>query len=257
MPLNPQVTEARSRTRLYSHLADTDDDIRASQALRYKVFARELGASLGSMEAGLDRDYLDDFCYHLLVKDADTGAVVASTRLLKNESAKQAGGFYSENEFHMSCLYDLPGRSAEVGRTCVDPDYRQGPAITVLWSGLSRFVIDFKIDYFFGCASIEMKDGGLLAQAIMNNIRKKGMADPRWSVVPKSPLPPLPPNSEEIVSAPLPPLLKAYFRLGAKACGEPCYDADFNCADILVLVDMANVNTKYVRYFLGRDSVHE
>ena len=256
MSLTPQVTAGRSSTRMYAYLADTADDIRASQALRYKVFARELGASLGSMEDGLDRDYLDEFCYHLLVKDADTDAVIASTRLLMSESAINASGFYSESEFHMSSLYDLPGRSAEVGRTCVDPDYRQGAAIITLWSGLSRFVTDFKIDYFFGCASIEMNDGGILAQAIMNNIRQKNMADDRWRVIPKNPLPPLPAKSEKIVSAPLPPLLKAYFRLGAKACGEPCYDADFNCADVLVLADMADVNSKYVRYFLGRDSVH-
>ena len=96
------------------------------------MFARELGASLKSMEDGLDCDDLDRFCYHLLVKDARTGAVIASTRLLLSDSAQDAGG-----------------------------------------------------------------------------------------------------------------------------SGEPCYDADFSCADILVLVDLANVNTKYVRHFLGRDSVHE
>ncbi|MEZ5489730.1 MAG: GNAT family N-acyltransferase [Gammaproteobacteria bacterium] len=241
---------------MYCHLAETVDDVRASQALRYKVFARELGASLDSMEDGLDRDNLDEFCYHLLVKDADNGAVIASTRLLMGESAVHAGGFYSENGFQMASFYDLPGRSAEVGRTCVDPDYRQGPAIVELWSGLSRFVIDYKIDYFFGSASIGVSDGGMIAKVIMDKIRQTSMADDRWKVIPKIPLPQLPPNANEIVSAPLPPLLKAYFRLGAKACGEPCYDADFKCADILVLVDMANVNTRYVRYFLGRDSVH-
>ncbi len=102
-----------------------------------------------------------------------------------------------------------------------------------------------------------MGDGGLLAQAIMNRVRQERMSEERWKVTPRRPLPPLPAGAEDIVSAPLPPLLEAYFRLGAKACGEPCYDADFSCADKLVLVDLANVNTKYVRHFLGRDSVHE
>ena len=54
----------------------------------------------------------------------------------------------------MDALYDLPGRSVEVGRTCVDPNFRQGAAIAVLWSGLADFIKQFRVDFLFGCASI-------------------------------------------------------------------------------------------------------
>lgn len=249
----PSPAGSRRNNRLYVELAGTVDDIRASQALRHRVFAGELGAEVKGQE-GLDQDQFDDYCHHLLVKESATGRVIASTRLLLGEQALKVGSFYSESEFRMDGLYDLPGRSLEVGRTCVDPGFRQGAAIAVLWSGLADFIKQFEISFLFGCASIEMHDGGVVAQAIMNNVRQHAMSDAQWRVEPKHPLPPLPVGSDQVVSAPLPPLLKAYFRLGAKACGEPCYDPDFNCADILVLVAVANMDAGYTRHFLDRVS---
>jgi putative hemolysin len=250
----PKIASQPSNSRLSVALATTIEDVRASQALRYRVFAGELGAEVKGAEQNLDQDHFDDYCQHLLVKETATGRIIASTRLLLNGQAEKAGGFYSESEFHMDALHELPGRSVEVGRTCVDPNFRQGAAIAVLWSGLADYIKQFDIDHLFGCASIEMDDGGFLAQAIMNNVRQHDMADSQWRVQPKNPLPPLPEGVKDLVSAPLPPLLKAYFRLGAKACGEPCYDSNFNCADILVLVDIANLDASYARHFLDRVS---
>ena len=109
-----------------------------------------------------------------------------------------------------------------------------------------------QVDRLFGCASIEMEDGGTVAQAIMNRVRQYAMTPADCRVTPKNPLPPLPAGSEDTVAAPLPPLLKAYFRLGARACGEPCYDPAFNCADILVLVDVTGIDGSYTRHFLDR-----
>ena len=48
----------------------------------------------------------------------------------------------------------------------------------------------------------------------------------------------------------LPPLLKAYLNLGAEICGTPCWDRKFNVADMLVLVNRANIAPRYVRRFL-------
>jgi len=249
----PSVAVARRKSRLYVELATTIDDIQASQELRHRVFAGEMGAQVKG-SSGRDEDRFDPFCHHLLVKETASGRVIASTRLLLGEQARKAGGFYSESEFEMQALHQLPGSTLEVGRTCVDPDFRQGAAIAVLWSGLADFIRQFEITHLFGCASIEMEDGGLVAQAIMNNVRQHAMSDQQWRVTPKNPLPALPAGSAEVVSAPLPPLLKAYFRLGAVACGEPCFDPEFNCADILVLVDVEKMDASYTRHFLDRVS---
>lgn len=247
-----QLAARPANRRLYAELATTIDDIRASQALRYRVFAQELGATINGGTDGYDEDEFDPYCQHLLVREGATGRVVGSTRLLLDGQAHKAGGFYSQSEFALGPLFELPGRRLEVGRTCIDPAYRQGAAIAVLWSGLAEFVKDRQVDMLFGCASVEMNDGGVVAQAIMNRVRQYAMTDPACRVVPKNPLPTLPAGCEDTVAAPLPPLLKAYFRLGARACGEPCYDPAFNCADILVLVKVHEIDASYTRHFLDR-----
>jgi putative hemolysin len=39
-------------------------------------------------------------------------------------------------------------------------------------------------------------------------------------------------------------------RLGARICGEPCWDPDFNTADLVVLLDPAQLRQRYARRFL-------
>ena len=51
----------------------------------------------------------------------------------------------------------------------------------------------------------------------------------------------------------LPPLLKAYLRLGAQIGGEPCLDPDFNVADVFVLLATRRIERRYARHFLDRD----
>lgn len=252
MAVAPSLETRRTKSRLYVELATTINDIRSSQRLRYRVFAEELGADVESASPGLDEDVFDPYCQHLLVKDAGTGDVIGSTRLLPDSQAAKAGSFYSASEFDITPLLAMPGRRLEVGRTCIDPRYRQGAAIAVLWSGLADYIKENRVDMLFGCASIEMHDGGTQAQAIMNRVRKHAMLPVSQRVIPLNPLPPLPAGAEATVSAPLPPLLKAYFRLGARACGEPCWDPAFRCADILVLVNVVEIDAAYTRHFLDR-----
>ncbi|MCB1802674.1 MAG: GNAT family N-acetyltransferase [Gammaproteobacteria bacterium] len=247
-----QQYPTRPGSRLRVELATTLEDIHASQALRYRVFAEELGASIDGGPSARDEDRFDAWCQHLLVRECDGGRIVGSTRLLLDGQAQRAGGFYSSGEFDISPLLSLPGRRLEVGRTCIDPEYRKGAAIAVLWSGLAEFIKTHRIDWMFGCASVAMHDGGAHVQAIMNRVRQHALTPADCRARPKRPLPALPPGSGDTVSAPLPPLLKAYFRAGARACGEPCHDPAFNCADILVLVKVSEMDASYTRHFIDR-----
>lgn len=52
-------------------------------------------------------------------------------------------------------------------------------------------------------------------------------------------------------TAPLPPLIKSYTRLGAMVCDEPVWDPDFNTADLLMLLPMAQLNRSYARRLIG------
>jgi putative hemolysin len=62
--------------------------------------------------------------------------------------------------------------------------------------------------------------------------------------------------TDDVLDAPLPTLVKAYVRLGAVACGEPCRDPDFEVADVLMLLDVDGLNPSYARHFLQRTAGH-
>ena len=48
----------------------------------------------------------------------------------------------------------------------------------------------------------------------------------------------------------LPPLIKGYLRLGAYICGEPAWDAEFNTADLFILLPISRMSGRYAKHFL-------
>jgi putative hemolysin len=242
---------AKRGERLFAELAATAQDIREAQSLRFRVFGEEMGATLKGSEQGIDVDEYDSVCQHLVVREANSGRVVGCTRLLTDTQARRIGRFYSETEFDLGPVLTLPGRLLEIGRTCIAPEYRQGAAIAVLWSGLAGFVYLHGFDSLFGCASVPLGTDDLQAAAIMNRIRRAALAGPDIRVVPRVPLL-ITQAPDDVLDAPLPSLLKAYIRAGAKACGEPCRDPDFGVADVLMLLNVAALNPAFSRHFIER-----
>ncbi|MGQ9659240.1 MAG: GNAT family N-acetyltransferase [Thermochromatium sp.] len=250
MVASTSASLAKRGERLCVEIATSESDVREAQALRYRVFGEEMGARLKG-EPGYDRDAFDDHCQHLLVRDSRTGRIVGCTRLLTDTSASRIGGFYSESEFELDAIKRLDGRLLEVGRTCIAPEFRQGSAIAVLWSGLAGFVQINGFNYLFGCASVPLGEGDIQAAAIMNRLRRQALAPEDRRVTPRVPL--LTTQvADDVLDAPLPPLLRAYVRLGAKACGEPCRDPEFGVADVLMLLDIDALSPTYSRHFLDR-----
>lgn len=251
IPTTPilSVEPLRSEARFSVSFATTDAEILESQQLRYRIFAGELGAQIDGGDEQADRDEYDAYCRHLIVRETLTGRMVACTRVLTDEQAARAGGFYSSSEFELSMIDALPGRVMEIGRTCVDADYRSGAVIATLWQGLAAFFTREGYDYLFGCASIGLEDGGAQAHSILRQIRDKHLAPGYQRVRPYQALPLA--DSEPLLKAKMPPLLKAYVSLGAKACGDAYWDRDFNCADVFMLLNVSDICPRYARHFLG------
>jgi putative hemolysin len=243
------ITSVPAGGSLIVSLAAGDAEVRACQALRYQVFAEELGARLVSQDQLLDIDEFDPYCMHLLVRDSSTGDVVATTRLLLDRDAKHAGMFYSETEFQMDPILRLDARILEVGRTCIHCDYRNGAAIAVLWAGLARLVEIHDIDYLIGCASLPMIDDGAQALALYDQLSEQYLAPAELRVEPRLPVTAVRPSLSMALA--VPPLLKAYLRLGAQIGGAPCWDPMFNVADLFVLLSRDRLTQRYTRHFLG------
>ncbi len=241
------TSEVQPTTRFDVYLARNDTEIRESQRLRYQIFAGEMGAQISSNGSDCDIDHYDDYCQHLLVRDVSTGKLVASTRLLGDCQALLAGGYYSTSEFDLGMLDHLPGRKLEIGRTCVASEYRSGAVIGLLWGGLARFVNAEGYDYLFGCASMDMTDGGALAHGLYTEAKRKYSME-GLTVQPRNPLPIVDPSPSN-QRLRMPPLLKAYFSLGANVCGAPCWDKVFNCADVFILLRVSEMQSRYARHF--------
>ena len=242
--------ERRAQRNLSVTLAGCESEVLAAQKLRWRVFADELGARLDTPVHGVDSDRFDEHCEHLIVRDDDNGRIVGCYRILPPEAARHTGGYYSETEFDLGRLDHLRPQMVEIGRSCIDADYRQNAAvIALLWSGLARYMLATGHQYLIGCASISLADGGHNAAAIFNNLGAH-MAPPEYRVFPKLRLP-----LERLTPHPacvMPPLVKGYLRAGADVCGEPAWDPDFNTADLPLLLTMSRLDARYAKHFVQR-----
>ncbi len=228
--------------------------VTAAQALRYRVFAEEMGAVLHSPIPGLDVEELDVYCDHLIVRETGTGAIVATTRLLSDTGAERAGRFYSEGEFHLDGVLTMPGRFLEVGRTCIDSRYRGGAPLAMLWNGLAEYAVKGRFDYLMGCASISPGPSGFAIDAVYRQIEPEQFGSSTLGVMPRRPVPAYKRCTRDESS--IPPLLKAYLRLGAWVCGEPYWDDSFDVMDVFILLPLKSLHSHYEQHFIAPQSVH-
>ena len=242
-----RISDTGSGRRLQAERLVGAAALQQAQALRFSVFSGEFNAKLKGAELGLDMDDYDVHCSHIGVRDLNGARLVATTRLLDHQAASSLGRFYSEEEFSLHGLPALQGPILEIGRTCVDPAYRNGGTIAVLWGELAEVLNQGHYRYLMGCASIPMQDGGIQAHAIMQRLRERYLCTEHLRAEPKKPLPAL--DIPANVIAEMPPLLKAYMRLGAKICGEPCWDGDFQVADVFILLKRDELCPRYARHF--------
>jgi putative hemolysin len=246
-------TQGAAAARLEVQWARHTVEVRAAQRLRFEVFANEMGARLSTSLAGHDIDIFDDYCEHLLVRDADTGLVVGTYRLLTPEQAKRIGSTYSDTEFDLTRLRSLRSRMVELGRSCVHPEHRHGGVIMALWGALAEFMVRNQLDTMIGCASIPMLHNGVVsgdvAASIWHQVRQTHMAPIEHHVRPRLPLP-LEGFDTHLQVEP-PALIKGYLRLGAKVLGAPAWDPDFNTADLPMMMRLADLPSRYRKHFLG------
>lgn len=233
-----------------------DEDVKAAQRLRHRVFVGEMGARLSvpvGTPPGLDVDLFDSYCEHLIVRTAETAAapssVVGTYRVLTPAAAKLVGGLYTDSEFDLVRLNGLRPRMAELGRSCTDPGFRSGGVILMMWAALAAFMHRNALDCMIGCASIPMRDGGHAAASLWHRLRHTHMAPLDQQVRPRLPLP-----VDELrcdVHAEPPPLVKGYLKCGARVLGAPAWDPDFGTADLPLMLNLADLPAAYRKRFIG------
>ena len=227
-------------------LAREPADVDRALRLRYRVFAEELGACLDPAQ-GIDCDVFDPYCQHLIVRDRASAAVVGTYRVLLPEQAAELGRLYSDGEFTLTRLHALRPSMVELGRSCVDADYRSGAVIMLLWSGLGALLAQSSARYLIGCVSVSIRDGGHFAASLYSRLARTHLSQESVRVWPRQRL-----EIERLdhrLEVVPPTLLKGYLRAGARLLGEPHVDAEFACADFPMMLDLGALQSRYRRRF--------
>lgn len=242
-------------------LAETEREVAASQALRYKVFFQEMGAKTTPRvaQSELDFDPYDEFCDHLLVIDRDRSTaqapcVVGTYRLLRGEVADAYAGFYSESEFDLHALVARSPQVLELGRSCIDSDYRSRGTMQLLWRGIAEYVFEHSIKYLFGCASFPGSDPASIRLPLSylyhhhlapKSIRTHALDERHveMNAMAKDTI-----DAAQALRE-LPPLIRGYLRVGGVVGDGAVIDYDFNTVDVNIIVETANVTAKYLNHY--------
>jgi putative hemolysin len=242
--------------RLEAVWARDAQDVLDAQRLRYQVFVDEMGARISppaGSPPGHDIDGFDAHCEHLIARTVATAhspaKVVGTYRVLTPDAARRVGGLYSDAEFDLGPLAHLRPRMAELGRSCIAPEWRTGGAILMLWSSLAAFMARNGLDVVIGCASVPMRDGGHSAASLWHQLRREHLAPRDLQVVPRLALPVADLRSD--LAAEVPPLIKGYLKCGGKLLGPPAWDPDFCTADLPMMLSMNDMPASYRRRFLN------
>lgn len=228
---------------------ESAEELERCLRLRHEVFHSEcLNKRLLS---GLDFDRFDLLCDHLAIFDRETDRAIGTYRIICSSFSDQ---YYTATEFNIDRLIALPGVKLELGRACIEKNFRGGTAIALLWRAIAQYVKLSGADYLFGCASV-WTSSQLECAAIMKYMRDASLVTDEEYVKPIGEY--VDPCISEYVrfldnpdykfdatpaKAKLPALFKSYIKLGSKICGEPGYDRFFECYDFVTLQDMSFLN---------------
>ena len=159
------------------------------------------------------------------------------------------GHFYSEGEYDLTALKTSGKRLLELGRSCVAREYRGGVALFQMWAGLAKYVIEEGYDVLFGTASFFGADVAQHAEAL-SLLHSRHLAPEAlraraqeahfqsMDLVPEDQI-----DRKRAMLA-IPPLIKAYLRLGGTVGEGAFVDRAFNTVDVLLILDVDQISER-------------
>jgi len=240
------------KNKLHVRFAETEDDIRAVQRLRYHVFVKELGARIAGADhlAGLEVDSFDPFSDHLMLLDQqrpENDRVVGVYRLMDRLNAAAAGAFSCEAEFDIAEILKQDRPVLELSRSCLHPEYRNGMGMFLLWQALARHIDEQNIAFLFGVASYHGTDIAEHADSL-SLLSAEHLSSFNVTSHQNHKIPPRD-TDRKVSLRKTPALIKAYLRLGGKVGKGVFVDETFNTTDVCMIVDTSDLNEKQKALF--------
>ncbi len=249
---------------LHLRLAETEEEVAAAQALRYRIFYQEMSAKATAEMAAAKRDFdaFDVYCDHMVVFDSARGAgpaaIIGTYRVMRREAAARCGRFYTAGEYDIAKLLAYPGEVLELGRSCIEADHRNGATMQLLWRGIAEYVGAHDIGLMFGCASLPGVEPEVLAVPLSYlyhhhlappALRARALPERRVAMNVIAPGDISPRRALHM----LPPLIKGYLRLGGFVGDGAVVDRDFGTTDVCVVVKTEWVTDRYIRHYTRED----
>ena len=220
--------------------------------LRLKIFSEEFRGK--QKENISDWDRFDKKADFLIIIDKEKNNTVGTYRLISSEKAKD---FYTSSEFNIEDFIKSSGTKVELSRACVDPLYRKGSVILLLWRGIYNYLQKVNADILFGCSSIANVNESAILQVICFLQNQNYTLDTQFNIVSKSKFDcthRLLKNLSQIYQVnhnklTLPPLFRTYLKIGANMFDIPSYDSYYNCYDFFTFFEVDKLNKIFGRKF--------
>ena len=170
------------------------------------------------------------------------------------EGRARAGRYYSDSEFDLSALTGSGRRLLELGRSSVHRDMRGGAGMFLLWNALADYVLERGIEVMFGAASFHGTDAAALARPL-SLLHHYHAAPPALRVQARPAqrldmaLLPMAEVDRAAAMALVPPLIKAYLRLGGYVSDGAWIDRAFNTTDVCLVMDTARMSAKHRNFY--------
>lgn len=229
--------------------AQSDEEIKQAQALRYRVLFKESNAPVSEdmRRLGRDVDEWDPIAFHVIVKEKKTRDVVGTLRLVSVDRLTVGQKFYTEKTFDISSLRKSYDSLLELSRACVSPGKRDGLILLLIWKFTMQFINEHKYELMLGCASFHstkyQKHAPILRFLYENNLAPPELmptptvdnyidiAEIDYDVD----------NIEHVASsgkrAHIPTMLRGYLKVGAKVSQTAIIDPVFNTTFLCIYVD--------------------
>ena len=132
----------------------------------------------------------------------------------------------------------------------IHEDYRGGIVFSLLWKGVITYARDLGLRYIIGTCSLHGTDPSpyenctsyLNQYCLSDRFTVRAVHD-SFEFGTKKDL--------SMAEAGLPGLLKAYLKIGAKISQNGFIDYDFNCCDVMIILDRHSMNERFLRRFAG------
>ena len=235
--------------RFTARLAETAEEVRRCQRLRYRTFFEARGLSRAGDGIGresLDSDEFDARCRHMMIEETGTGALVCCLRFLPLRGA-EIGQSYAARHYGLARLAGYPGRVMELGRFCVHPDWRDPAIVRTAWAALMRFMDQTGVELIFGCSSFEGIDDRRYRDAFAL-LGERHLAPGRWRPAMKAPqafsfarrLRGCCPDPRR-ASRQMPPLLRSYLLMGGWVSDHAVIDRELDTLHVFIGVEIARM----------------